>query len=327
MAQILNLISPEALSDLAFGVARAAITLVVAYVVARLASRVIQSLRAQLLEVMERGAGGAPDELEKRATTLIGMIRRVTVLAIWVLAVVMALRSLGFDVGPILAGAGVLGLAVGFGAQNLVRDMITGLFMLIENQVRVNDVAIINGTGGLVEEVNLRTTVLRSLDGTVHVFPNGTIETLSNMTREFSYHVFDLGVAYKEDVDRVMDVIRDVGRELQGCEPYSGYILEPLEILGVDQFADSAVVIKGRIKTHPIQQWAVGREFNRRIKHRFDDEGIEIPFPHRSLYFGEATRPFRLELQTQDRDALKEVVREVLAETRKPGSGPELPAG
>jgi small-conductance mechanosensitive channel len=232
----------------------------------------------------------------------------------------MALRELGFDVGPILAGAGVVGLAVGFGAQNLVRDMITGLFMLIENQVRVSDVAIINGTGGLVEEVNLRTTVLRSLDGTVHVFPNGTINTLSNMTREYSYHVFDLGVAYKEDVDRVMEVITDVGRELEAAEPYSEYIIQPLEILGVDKFGDSEVVIKGRIKTQPIQQWAVGREFNRRIKRRFDEEGIEIPFPHRSLYFGEASAPFRLEAGSRDREALKEVVREVLAEIPKPRS-------
>jgi moderate conductance mechanosensitive channel len=321
MAEVLDLISPEALSDMALGGLRAIITLLIAYFLTRLVSRLILSLRVHLIDVMERGAGGSPDELEKRATTLIGMIRRVTMLAIWVLAVVMSLRSLGFDVGPILAGAGVVGLAVGFGAQNLVRDMITGLFMLIENQVRVNDVAIINGTGGLVEEVNLRTTVLRSLDGTVHVFPNGTINTLSNMTREYSYHVFDLGVAYKEDVDRVMEVIREVGRELENSEPYSEYIIEPLEILGVDQFADSAVVIKGRIKTQPIQQWAVGREFNRRIKHRFDAEKIEIPFPHRSLYFGEATQPFRFELQTQEREALKDLIRQVLAESGKRGPG------
>lgn len=323
MAQVLDVISPEALSEIAVGGVRAIVTLLVAFFATRLLSRLILSLRVHLIDVMERGAGGAPDELEKRATTLIGMIRRITVLAVWVVAVVMALRSLGFDVGPILAGAGVVGLAVGFGAQNLVRDVITGLFMLIENQIRVNDVAIINGTGGRVEEVNLRTTVLRSLDGTVHVFPNGTINTLSNMTREYSYHVFDLGVAYKEDVDRVMEVISAVGRELQNTDPYSEYIIEPLEILGVDKFADSAVVIKGRIKTQPVQQWMVGREFNRRIKRRFDEEGIEIPFPHRSLYFGEAARPFRADLQMRDRDALKEVIREVLSE---PGGGRSGPA-
>lgn len=326
MAQVLDVISPEALTALAVGVARAVITLLVAYVLTRLASRLIHSLRVHLIDVMERGAGGAPDELEKRATTLVGMIRRITVLAIWVLAVVMALRALGFDVGPILAGAGVVGLAVGFGAQNLVRDVITGLFMLIENQVRVKDVAVINGTGGLVEEVNLRTTVLRSLDGTVHVFPNGTINTLSNMTREYSYHVFDLGVAYKEDVDRVMEVITEVGRDLRSSEPYSRYILEPIEILGVDQFADSAVVIKGRIKTQPIQQWAVGREFNRRIKRRFDEEGIEIPFPHRSLYFGDASQPFRLQLEMRDREVLKDAIREVLSETRDRDSGSSAPS-
>jgi len=238
----------------------------------------------------------------------------------------MAMREVGLDIGPILAGAGVLGLAVGFGAQNLVRDVMSGLFMLIENQIRVNDVAVINGTGGQVEEINLRTTVLRGLDGTVHVFPHGAITSLSNMTREYSFYVFDTGVAYKEDTDRVVEVLQEIADELRQDEMYRSDILAPLEILGVDRFADSAVIIKSRLKTAPIRQWAVGREMNRRIKKKFDEVGIEIPFTNRSLYFGEASRPFRIDNQG-DREALKEAVREVLQEFdaggRSAGSNPQ----
>jgi small conductance mechanosensitive channel len=188
------------------------------------------------------------------------------------------------------------------------------LFLLVENQIRVNDVVVINGTGGLVEEINLRTTVLRSLDGTVHIFPNGAITSLSNMTREYSYYVFDVGVAYKEDTDRVVEVLREVGRELREDPEYAPLILEPLEVLGLDKFADSAVIIKARIKTLPVQQWKVGREMNRRIKKRFDELGIEIPFPHMSLYFGEASKPVRLQLDGATREELKALIREVLDE-------------
>jgi len=218
----------------------------------------------------------------------------------------------GFNIGPILAGAGVVGLAAGFGAQHLVRDVISGLFMLLENQIRVNDVAIINGTGGLVEEINLRTTVLRGLDGTVHIFPNGTIESLSNMTREYSYYLFEIGVAYKEDTDRVVEVVKQLGNEMMQEDEFKADILAPMEVLGVDKFADSAVIIKARIKTVPIRQWAVGREMNRRIKKKFDELGIEIPFPHQTLYFGEASKPFQLQLDGVQRDQLRALIREVL---------------
>jgi small conductance mechanosensitive channel len=195
-----------------------------------------------------------------------------------------------------------------------VRDVITGLFMLIENQIRVGDVAEINGTGGLVEEVNLRTTVLRSLDGTVHVIPNGTVGMLSNKTRGFSFYVLDVGIAYKEDTDRVVEVLKEIGDDMLADEEYKGDMLDRVEIFGVDKFADSAVIIKGRIKTQPIQQWRIGREFNRRLKKRFDELGIEIPFPHRSLYFGEASRPMNLSIDLSTREEIKNVVREVMAE-------------
>jgi small conductance mechanosensitive channel len=212
------------------------------------------------------------------------------------IAVLIVLREVGVDITPILTGAGIAGLAVGFGAQNLVRDVISGFFLIAENQVRVGDVAIINGKGGLVEAIRLRTIVLRGLDGTVHVIPNGAINELSNMTKDFSYALLDVGVAYKEDTDRVVDVLKEVAAELQQDPGYAERILAPLEVLGVDAFADSAVMIRIRIKTAPIQQWNVARELRRRIKKAFDQRGIEIPFPHLSVYFGEVSKPFAVQV-------------------------------
>jgi small conductance mechanosensitive channel len=272
---------------------------------------------------MMRHAGGTQLELEKRADTIVGILKKAAVSLIWGVAIVMALREIGFDITPILAGAGVLGLAVGFGAQNLVRDVISGFFILVENQIRVNDVAVINGTGGLVEELNLRTTVLRSQDGVVHVFPNGAITTLSNMTREYSFYVLDIGVAYKEDTDRVIQAMHDVAEQMRSEPAYAEMILAPLEMLGVDRFTDSAVMIRARIKTEPIRQWSVGRELNRRIKKRFDELDIEIPFPHTSLYFGSASKPLKIELEPSTREELKQIVREVVQEAgRTNPSGP-----
>jgi small conductance mechanosensitive channel len=316
-----ELFTAQRLTLLALVLVRILVILAAAAVAGRVTDRFVRLLRARIVGVMTRRTPGASKiEMEKRGATIGGILRRTVKTAIWIVAFVMTLNELDFDIAPILAGAGIVGLAVGFGAQNLVRDVISGLFMLLENQVSVSDVAIINGTGGLVEEINLRTTVLRGLDGTVHVFPNGGITSLSNMTREFSYYVFDVGVAYKEDTDRVVAVLREVADELRRTEQYGPSMLEPLDVLGVDQFADSAVIIKARIKTLPIRQWEVGREMNRRIKKRFDAEKIEIPFPHRSVYFGEASLPFRLQMDGGSRDELKAVVREVLAE-RQGGSG------
>jgi small conductance mechanosensitive channel len=240
--------------------------------------------------------GEPPSESVKRADTLVRLVRKAVYLVLWTAVVLVVLQEIGVEIGPILAGAGIAGLAVGFGAQNLVRDVISGFFLILENQVRVGDVAIINGTGGLVEQVNFRTLVLRDLAGVVHVFPNGTINTLSNMTQEWSAYVFEIGVAYKENTDRVIAVMQKVLEDLQTDAVFGLLILETPEIMGVDKFADSAVVIKGRIKTRPIRQWMVGREFLRRLKLAFDEEGIEIPFPHQTVYFGEASKPFDLRL-------------------------------
>jgi small-conductance mechanosensitive channel len=247
-----------------------------------------------------RGEDEIMGEAVKRAETLARLVRQAAVIVLWIMMILMILREIGVEIAPILASAGVVGLAIGFGAQNLVRDLITGFFMILENQVRVGDVAIVNGTGGLVEKINLRTIVLRDLSGVVHVFPNGTINTLANVTREWSAYVFTVGVAYKEDTDRVVDIMRRVGGELKRDETFGPLMVQDIEIFGVDAFADSAVNIKGRLKTLPIKQWDVGREYLRRVKKAFDREGIEIPFPHRSIYFGEASKPFAVQLLDGD---------------------------
>jgi small conductance mechanosensitive channel len=261
--------------------------------------RVVKTLLGRLEKRLVRNSqaeGEPPSETAKRVETLIKLIRQAASLVLWLVLLLVVLREIGVDIAPILAGAGILGLAVGFGAQNLVRDVISGFFFILENQVRVGDVAIINGTGGLVDSVNFRTIVLRDLSGTIHVFPNGTINTLSNMTHTWSAWVFDIGVAYKEDTDRVTAVIREVGRQLREDPEFGPRLIDDIEVFGVNKFADSAVEIKGRLKTRPIEQWAVGREFQRRVKYAFDEQGIEIPFPHRTVYRGEASPPFELEV-------------------------------
>ncbi len=229
---------------------------------------------------------------EKRVKTLTGLLQTIALTLVWVVGIVMSLDQIGLDITPILAGAGIVGLAVGFGAQNLVRDIINGFFVILENQVRVGDVAIVNGTGGLVEAISFRTITLRDLSGTVHIFPHGTVTTLANMTKGWSAYVMNIGVAYKEDTDRVAEIMREVGKDLQQDEQMGRKILEPIEVLGVDAFEESEVVIKARIKTLPIEQWGVGREYRRRLKKAFDRENIEIPFPHRTLYMGEASPPW-----------------------------------
>lgn len=280
---------------------RILLILVIAWTMMGLVKTLLNRLEKRLIHKSQ--IEGEPlSETSKRVETLIMLIRQAVSLALWIVLLLVILKEIGVDIAPILAGAGILGLAVGFGAQNLVRDVISGFFFILENQVRVGDVAIINGTGGLVDAVNFRTIVLRDLSGTVHVFPNGTINTLSNMTHTWSAWVFDVGVAYKEDTDRVTDVIKDVGRQMREDSNFGPQIIEDIEVFGVNKLADSAVEIKGRIKTRPIQQWNVGREFQRRIKYAFDEQGIEIPFPHRTIYRGEASPPFELEVFEKDKE-------------------------
>lgn len=241
-----------------------------------------------------------PDATQKRVRTLMSVLWTIVVGLIWFVVVLTTLGQIGVNVAPVLAGAGVVGLAVGFGAQNLVRDLVSGFFLILENQVRVGDVAVINGTGGLVEAISFRTIVLRDEAAVVHVFPNGAITTLSNMTKDWSAYVLNIGVAYKEETDRVVDVMRRVAEEMYAEPNHKAVMLNPIEILGVDAFADSAVNIKARLKTLPLQQFSIGREYRRRLKKAFDAEGIEIPFPHRTLYMGEASPAFKVVMESME---------------------------
>ena len=260
--------------------------------------KTIKQLEKRLIR-QKIAEGEPPSESVKRVQTLVMLLRQGALLGIWITFGLSILNQVGIQIAPILAGAGILGLAVGFGAQNLVRDVISGFFLILENQVRVDDVAIINGTGGLVEQINFRTIVLRDLSGVVHIIPNGEIKSLSNMTKKWSAYVFEVGVAYKENTDEVVEVIKEVCQGLRDDEKFGPVILEEEEIFGVDKLADSAVIIKGRIKTKPIRQWMVGREFLRRVKLAFDEKQIEIPFPHRTLYVGEKCKTLDISLLEQ----------------------------
>jgi small conductance mechanosensitive channel len=227
------------------------------------------------------------EEVEKRARTLEPLMRYTLRTAILIIALIMILGELGIEIGPILAAAGVVGLAVGFGAQRLVQDIISGFFILMEDQYRVGDVIQTAGKSGTVEKVNLRMTVLREYNGNVHFIRNGSIDIVTNTTREFSCFILDVGVAYKEDIDEVISIIKEIDEELRADPEYRELIVKPIEVWGVDQFADSAVVIRSRITTKPGKQWGTGREFRRRLKKRFDERHIEIPFPHVTLYIGD----------------------------------------
>jgi moderate conductance mechanosensitive channel len=251
--------------------------------------------RLELLLVRARESSeSVPGAAAMRIRTLMSVLWTIIAGLVWFTAVLTILGQVGVNVTPILASAGVVGLAVGFGAQNLVKDFVSGFFLILENQIRVGDVAIINGTGGLVEAITFRTIVLRDQAAVVHVFPNGSINTLSNMTKDWSAYVIDIGVAYKEDTDRVIEVMRRVASELQAEPQYGSVMLEPIEIIGVDGFSDSAVIIKARLKTLPIKQWMLGREYRRRLKKAFDAEKIEFPLPHRTLPLGEALPSLQL---------------------------------
>lgn len=255
--------------------------------------------RLPVFMVPQAGPLAEVTERSKRAETISRLLSTLTTVLVMGVAALIVLREFGVDITPILTGGAIAGLAVGFGAQHLVRDIIGGFFLILENQVRVGDVARINGLGGLVEDIRLRTIQLRGLDGTVHVIPNGAINELSNMTKDFSFYVIDLGVAYKENTDHVVDVVREVAGALRRDPAYAPFILDDLEVLGVDDFSSSAVVIKVRIKTVPLKQWFVGRELRRRIKLAFDARGIEIPFPHLSVYVGEKSKPFAVQMMEQ----------------------------
>ena len=231
--------------------------------------------------------GKKKKEITQKRKTLLPMINTTVKIAAGFIGGIVILDRLGVNTTPILAGAGIVGLAVGFGSQTLVKDLINGLFILFEESVRVGDYADLGKNEGVVEAVGLRTIRLRDVSGNVHVVPNSSVDTVTNMSKEFSRTVIDIGVAYKEDVDAVMDILREIGEEMQNDPQYGKNILEPIEIFGLHKFDDSAIVVRARLTTKPLKQWGLKREFNRRVKRVFDERGIEIPFPHRTLYMGE----------------------------------------
>ena len=221
-----------------------------------------------------------------RARTLTGILANVGYFVLGMIGLFTALSQLGVETTPLLAGAGVVGLAIGFGSQALVKDLITGLFILLGDTIRIGDVIDTAGKAGVVEGMSMRTITLRSYDGSVHTIPYGSVDVVTNMTKEFSYAVMDIEIAYKENTDDVVRVIREIDDRLRKEWPYRRLILEPIDIAGVDQFGNSAVAIRIRSKTRPGEHWGIRREFLRRIKLRFDELGIEIPYPHQTIYFG-----------------------------------------
>ena len=229
-------------------------------------------------------------EAKKRAHTLGNILRHALLIAISFVAILMILGELGIQLGPLLATAGIGAVAIGFGAQSIVKDVIRGFFIILENQYRIGDTMEVAGVSGLVESVSLRRTVLRHLEGKLHTVPNGEIKVVSNLSKEWSRTVLDVGISYREDVDKVIDLLSQIGRELQVEEPYKSAILEPLQILGIERFGESQLVIRTMIKTVPLKQWDVGRELRKRIKKRFDEKGIQIPFPHRVVLWGESKK-------------------------------------
>ena len=229
------------------------------------------------------GTGLDALERAKRARTLGSVLTNITTVVVLLIAVLMILNEFRVNISPALTGAGIVGVALGFGAQTLVRDVIGGFFLILENQIRVGDVAAINGIGGLVEEINLRTTVLRDEEGTVHVIPNGGITTLANRSMNFSFYVVSLPLAYGENPDEAVTVLRGVADEMRNDAAFTPFMLEPLDVIGVDEFEQHAVRLKVRLKTAPQKQWFVGREFRRRIHKALADRGIEMWSPQRTM--------------------------------------------
>lgn len=228
---------------------------------------------------------------EQRSKTMGSLLASVATGAIVVIVALTILDILLENIGPILASFGIIGLAFSFGAQTLVKDVISGAFILMEGQFGIGDVVRINNTSGMVERITLRTTALRDSEGIVHIIPNGSITGVSNMTKAWSRAVLDVGVAYRENVDRVIEVLKDLLQEFQHDPAWSGVLLDEPQVVGVNALADSAVIIRCQAKTLPLKQWDVARELRRRIKNRFDREGIEIPFPHTTLYWGDGQMP------------------------------------
>jgi small conductance mechanosensitive channel len=245
--------------------------------------RIVKAAARRFERTISQGTGLDVIERTKRAQTLGRILQKTLAIVVVSMAALMILRELDVDITPVLTGAGIVGLAVGFGAQTLVRDVISGFFLIAEDQVRVGDVAVVNGQGGLVEQVNLRTIVLRDETGAVHIFPNGEVKTLANMSKDFSYSVITVALAYDQDVDRAADAMREAAAGMMDVPELRAHILEPLDVFGVDAFEPGQMVIKARIKTVPLKQWMVGRELRKRIARVFTERGIQMAVPQMVL--------------------------------------------
>ncbi len=269
-------------TGLAKSLTRVGIILVIAWIMLSLSRKLIPALRKQL-----QRRTNDPVQL-KRLETLGRVFRYTAAVIVTLIAGMLVLSELGISIAPILASAGIVGLAIGFGAQSLVKDYFTGFFLLLENQIHHGDVVEVADKGGQVEEITLRYIRLRDYEGNVHFIPNSAITTVTNRSRDFSYAVVDIGIAYREDAESVFEVMREVAAGMRADAILGPLILEDLEIAGVDAWADSAVIIRSRFKVQPLQQWTVRRAFLLHLKKAFDRLDIEIPFPHVTLYPGQA---------------------------------------
>lgn len=281
MIDINSLISGFHLSPAMASGLRIAVITVLAWVAIAFSNRLIRTLRIAYSNTLDN-----PEDV-KRITTLGRVFRYMASVAVSVVAGMLVLGELGISIAPILGAAGVVGVAVGFGAQSLVKDFFSGFFLLLENQMRHGDVVEVAGIGGVVEDMTLRYVQLRDYDGNVHFIPNGTISTVTNKTSGYAYSVIDIGIAYREDIDEALAVMRRVGMAMRQEAAWQVRILEDIEIVGVEKWADSAVTLRCRFKVAPIEQWNVRREYLRRLKYAFDSENIEIPYPHLTLYPGQ----------------------------------------
>jgi small-conductance mechanosensitive channel len=256
---------------------RVLVILAGSWVLTAVARRLLARLQNYTIRVMDRRGGGSTIEMEKRGATLIAVMTKLTNFAIWMVALVMSLTELTFHIEPLLAGLGVAGLALGLGAQTLIKDWLGGLFLLLEDQLRIGDSVTINGISGSVEEINLRTVLLRAENGAVNVIANGSITMLSNFTRDYSYYVFETTLAHGADADRALAILESTGKELAEDDQFRVQILAPIEVMGVDRLGERGVTIKARIKTLPSMQALIGRELNRRMKARLDAAKIAFP--------------------------------------------------
>ena len=257
---------------------RIALIVIIALTTGTILHRLIRAFRQRVAVRMSE-----PEQI-RRVETLGRVFRYLASLIVTLIALVLILSELGIAVAPILGAAGVVGLAIGFGAQSLVKDYFTGFFLLLENQINRGDVVQIADKSGLVEDLTLRYVQLRDYDGNVHFVPNGMVSTVTNMGRGYACAVIDVGIAYRGDIDTALAVMRSTGEDLWGDAAFADRILGPVEIAGVERWADSAVILRCRFRVAPLQQWDVRREFLRRLKRAFDAHGIEIPFPQLALH-------------------------------------------